>query len=287
MLLEIVKKYFWIAKLVFVALLASQLAMLVNKRFEAKIGGAEIVDVGGVKVAKDKGYVSVSEFAPMLKKNIFNSSYVYVDGALKGAKFLAPEDFELIGTIAWNEEFSMAVIRARVANKNDVYRIGDEIEKGARIVKIEPKKVTIDRNGQTEVLELPEIRVASSRVSFAKNVEVGKDGIKEIGEGQFLVSQDLFRDAFSNPAKIMRGAAVVPFFEKGGIAGFRLKKVRKNSIYGKLGLQKGDVLRRINGIEIKGIDDIMQVMASMREAKRFSLDLARDGKRTSLSYEVR
>ncbi|MCZ7586374.1 MAG: hypothetical protein M5R36_25290 [Deltaproteobacteria bacterium] len=136
-------------------------------------------------------------------------------------------------------------------------------------------------------MELPEIRVASNRVTFSKNVSVGSEGVKEVGEGQFVVSQDLFQEAFSNPAKIMKGAAVVPFFEKGGIAGFRLKRIRKNSVYSKLGLEQNDVLRRINGIEISGIDDIMKVMASMRDARRFSLDLTRNGQRRSFTYEVR
>jgi type II secretion system protein C len=274
-------------KLVFVALLASESAMLVNKRVEAKIGQAAAVSVSDVKIEPAKTHTAKSDFVPILRRNIFNSDYVYVEENQKGNR-TASDTFELIGTIAWAEPYSMAVIKLRTANKIDVYRVGEGLEEGSTVSWIEPRRFGVDRNGHEEILELPEIRVAENRVSFVgSGVDAGAEGIKKVGEGQYVVSQDLFRDAFSNPAKLMRGIMFVPFFEKGGIAGFKVKKVKEDSIYGKLGFTQGDVLRQINGIELKGIDDIMSVMASMKDAHRFSLDLTREGQKKSFSYEVR
>ncbi|MCZ7586373.1 MAG: hypothetical protein M5R36_25285 [Deltaproteobacteria bacterium] len=285
---EVFKKYFWVAKLAFVALLASESAALVNTGIEARIAEAADIDVQAPPRASRSSYVSVKEFIPILERNLFNSDYEYIEGALTGTQAAVPVDYELIGTIAFEDEpFSMAIINNRLDGRSDVYGIGDALSENVTLESVEPKQATIRRQGVPEVLKLVEMRVAPSGPRFGKDVNLGKDGIKEVGEGQYVVSKDLFQETFSHPARMMRGVRVVPHFERGRIAGFRFKRIRKKSLYHKIGLRRKDILRRINGIEISGVDDIMKVMASLREARRFTIDLTRKGQKRSFTYEVR
>ena len=288
MFLELLKKYFWIAKLVFVALLASELAMLTNTRIDAKLGSVEAVKLDNVKVEKTQPYVALSDYNPILKKNIFNSDYVYVDDALTGGMKKAPEDYQLMGTIAWNQPWSMAVIQSRTSGKTGVYRTGQKVSDDTEVTLIERKMVTVTRAGKQEILRLPEIEVQANRVKIARtDGNVNEGDIKKVGDTDYVVSKDMLDAGFQNPMMWMRGARVVPHFEKGGISGFQLSNIKPDSLYGKIGLQDGDVIRRINNIEIKGPEEAFRLMSEIKNAKNVSMDITRNGKRMSYSYTVR
>jgi len=286
--LELLKKYFWIVKLAFVALLASELAMLTNTRIDAKLGSVEAVKTENVKVEKPQTYTSLSDYNPILKKNIFNSDYVYIDSALAGGAAKPPEDYQLVGTIAWDQPFSMAIISSKTSGKTGVYRMLAKLTEDTEVTSIERKRVTITRAGKQEVLSLPEIEIQSAKVKVAKgDSKVGDGEVKKVGDDKFVISSGLISDSLSNPMKWMQGARIMPHFEKGGIAGFQISAVKPDGIYGKIGLQNGDVIRRINNIEIKGPEDALKLFGDLKNAKNMSMDITRDGKRMSFSYDVR
>ena len=290
--LELLKKYAWVVKLAFTALLATQLAMLVNTRVEAKLGDVQVVDVDHVKVAQAAAFTSISEYDPILEKNVFNSDYVWVKSDGPSSTESRPEDYELLGTVAWNDTFSMAIIRSRTANKDDVYRVNDPLGDDAEVKDIERKRVTIERDdGRIEVLELPEavlpLQMASNSPMFERGVDVGEGGIKKVGDGAYVVDKGVIEDAFSNWGNVMRGARIVPHFDRGKISGFKIKRIKSNSIYKKLGMEDGDIIHRINGKEITGPDDAFQLMAELKNANRLSMDITRKGERRSFSYDVR
>lgn len=286
---EYVKRYFFIVKLVFVAALAAELAVLVTNRIDSKIGGTPRLEVDNVKVKEGRGFVAIGEYEPILKKNVFNPNFVYVEGMLSGRtnKASVPDDYDLLGTVAWADPYAMAIIRARVANAVDVYRVGEMIQDEAEVVKIERKKVEIKRNNKIEVLELPEIEAPTAGISAFGDVTVGEDGIAKAGEDAFVVDKQVVDGAFENWGQMMRGARVVPHFEKGRIDGFKISRIKGDSLYKKIGLEDGDIIHRINGIEIKGPDDALRLMSELRDAKNVAIDVSRKGQRRSFSYSVR
>ncbi len=286
---EYIKRYFWIVKLAFTALLAAEMAMLVTRGIDAKIGGTPRLETGEVKVKEGRGYVSIGEYEPILKKNVFNSAFVYVEGMLTGSSKAAKraDDYALIGTIAWNDVYGMAVIHAKLANQVDVYRIGDKVQDEAEVVKIERKRVEVKRGNKVEVLELPEIEAPQSMPLFAANAEEVAEGISKAGEDNFTIDKRVVEDAFSNWGKMMRGARVTPHFEKGQIAGLKIARIKADSLYAKIGLEDGDILHRINGVEFKGPEDAMRLMSEIKDAKNIAVDITRKGQRRSLSYAVR
>jgi general secretion pathway protein C len=197
-----------------------------------------------------------------------------------------PEDYQLLGTIAWDQPFSMAIISSKTSGKTGVYRVKDKIVEDTEVVTIERKKVTIVRAGKQEVLNLPEIEIQTAKLNVSKS-NVGDGEIKQTSETDFVVSKDVIDKQFLNPMGMMKGAKVVPHFEKGGIAGFQISNIRADSLYGKIGLKNGDVVRRINNIEIKGPEEALKLMTELKEAKNVNMDITRDGKRMSYSYSVR
>jgi general secretion pathway protein C len=287
MFLELLKKYFWVTKLIFVALLGSLLAMLTNTRIDAKLGSVESVKMEDVKAKPQQEYTAVSEYKPILQKNLFNSEYVYFDEALAGGK-KAPEDYQLLGTMAWDPAWSMAIIQSRSSGKTSVYREDDKLDGDTTVQTIERKRVTLLRSGQQLFLDLPEIKVASSRISAPiADGKVGDGKIKQTGDGEFVVDNAVLEQLFSNPMALIGSARIMPHFEKGGIAGLQVSKVKPSGLAAKIGMQDGDIIRRVNGTEIKGVDDVLKLMGGLKGSKSINMDLTRGGKRTSLNYSIR
>ncbi len=285
--LDLIKKYLWIIKLSFVAIFAVELGMLVNTRIEAKVGAAPVVDLSGVDLNAGRGYVSISEYEQILKKNVFNSAYVYKPRTQDPTKIKMNDDFDLIGTVAWRQPYSLALIRARRANKIDVYRVGDLIQNEAEVTKIEPRRVTLLRGSKIEILEMPYEPVQLASLSNEDRIVVGDDGIAKSGDGHFVVDKSVIDTAFSNWGQMMRGARIMPHFEKGKITGFKVSRIRADSLYKKIGLENGDILHRINGIEFQGPEDAFKMMSELKESKNVTLDISRNGARKSMSYSIR
>jgi general secretion pathway protein C len=282
--LDVVKKYLWVIKLVFVAVFAIELALLVNTRIEAKVGAAPIIDLSDVNLSVAGGYVSISEYEQILKKNIFNSAYVYKPRVASGPNFKVNEDYDLIGTVAWRQPYSLAIIQAKRANKIDVYRVGDLIQDEAEVTLIEPRRVTLLRGSKIEILEMPYERI---ELASRSNLEAGEGGIAKSGDDHFVVDKSVIDTAFSNWGQMMRGARIMPHFDKGKITGFKVSRIRADSLYKKIGLVNGDILHRINGLEFKGPEDAFKMMSELKESKNVSLDISRKSARKTLTYSIR
>lgn len=93
--------------------------------------------------------------------------------------------------------------------------------------------------------------------------------------------------AFSNLDEVTRQARVVPSFREGQSQGFKLFSIRPHSLFAKLGLVNGDVLKRINGLSLQTPETALEAFASLHEAQHFNLDLERGGVPIHKTYKVR
>jgi general secretion pathway protein C len=73
------------------------------------------------------------------------------------------------------------------------------------------------------------------------------------------------------------------------VVGFRLLRVRPGSILATLGLQTGDRLVSLNGIEVTSTERMLEAYAKLqsRTIDRLTIHLVRDGKPTNIDYVIR
>lgn len=77
---------------------------------------------------------------------------------------------------------------------------------------------------------------------------------------------------------------IVPFFRNGQPVGFKLFGVRNE--YVELGLKNGDVLLRINGIDLSSPEKALEIYANTKAASRIELELERDGRLVTHTYVI-
>jgi general secretion pathway protein C len=126
---------------------------------------------------------------------------------------------------------------------------------------------------------------AAPAAAGANNDELDK-GIKQVSDTKYTVQRSLVDKLLQNQGELMRSARVVPHEENGRVVGVKLYGIRKSSLFGKLGLQNGDMLRTINGFDMGSPDSALEAYAKLRSASNLSLALVRRGNAVTMDYNI-
>ncbi|MDO8445489.1 MAG: PDZ domain-containing protein [Deltaproteobacteria bacterium] len=185
---------------------------------------------------------------------------------------------KLLGTITG--AFPYAVVLDLAGNKQELYRLRNDVGSGWLIDEIEKNRVVLTRGEIKEVLEVKFIEAEPK-------AEVGA-GLKPAptGTGIRLDSRDV-EGALSDLNKVMTQARVVPNMVEGKTSGYRIFNIAPASIYTKLGLQNNDVVERVNGVEIKSPDALYQLFQQIKNERKIALDFNRGGRRESVNIEIK
>lgn len=109
-------------------------------------------------------------------------------------------------------------------------------------------------------------------------------GIQKLGEGKYRISETEFYRLLGSMAFLSKQARLRPVIRNKVVAGYQIYKIRKKSVFDRLGLKDGDRLERINGIPLDGARRKNQLLAQAQKADRIELVLRRKGKRITLVY---
>lgn len=95
------------------------------------------------------------------------------------------------------------------------------------------------------------------------------------------------KEAVGNPAKLLSQAHAVPVLANGDLQGFRLEYLAPGSFFQKAGFLYGDVLQRINGVEIHDPARLLSMFGQVADERTVKVDLVRAGQKTTFTYELR
>ncbi len=112
-------------------------------------------------------------------------------------------------------------------------------------------------------------------------------GIKKTGEHNYEVQRATVDSLLGNMSLLSRSARIVPEIRDGKAAGFRLFSVRPDGPFAKIGLQNGDVISAINGLEMTSPDKALEVYTKLKSASHLSVGLERNGQKINKEYNIR
>jgi len=200
----------------------------------------------------------------------------------------------LIGTaIADPPRYSLCQITNPDVNETQVYAIGDKYQ-GARIYRIEKERVLLDNNGVNEYIDMggiggPNLGVSplpAPGVAQVQHEGGGGDGVRQLSENQYVVARSEINSALTNLSDLATKARIVPSFKNGVANGFKLFSIVPDSLYAKIGIQNGDVIRRINGYEMNSPDKALEIYQKLRDASRIEIEIERRGETLRKSYSI-
>jgi len=292
------RKYFWSIDLAFLALSALLCASAVNAWVGTKLTPdldlqaaapppRPVAAMGPARVSLEKTAkvlgieLPKNEPVAIPKEPVFDPNADPVRSTLR---------VTLIGTMVANRpEWSLATMRDDNARQTGAYFPGDTIL-GAEVLQIERMRVIVRNQGRKEFIALgeggapPPAPMAVATAAPAAT-DQGAD-VQKVDENNYVISRDELDKQLSNLNSIATQARIVPSFKNGVANGFKLFSIRPGSIYSKIGIQNGDVIRKINGYEINSPDKALEVYAKLKESSKVEIELERGGQTTTKSYSI-
>jgi general secretion pathway protein C len=208
---------------------------------------------------------------------------------------------KLLGTlVAGLPEWSIASIQDVVTLKTQTYMVGDTIQT-ATVLEIERSRVIIKNNNRREFIDAtsgdgsqapppivasPVVQAPAANTAPPPGVTLGA-GIKAVSENEYEVPRAEIDKTLSNLNDVAMQARIVPAFKDGVAQGFKLFSIRPDSIYTKIGVQNGDVLKRINGYDLNSPEKALEIYSKLKEASRIDIEIERNGSTVRKTYNVR
>jgi general secretion pathway protein C len=301
------KRHFWIVHLLFIFLVMLLVARTANAFIESMVtplptGRAKapsrtvatvaVASLDGEKIAKLTGLPSPKPEPAVLepKQPELDMNAAPVHSALR---------VKLLGTLlAGLPEWSIASIQDVVTLKTATYMKGDKIQ-NAEVLEIERQRVIILNNNRREFIDgnagdgsMAPVAMPMAPVMPAANtgappsVALGTT-IKQVSENEYEVPRAEIDKTLSNLNDVAMQARIVPAFKDGVAQGFKLFSIRPDSIYTKIGVQNGDVLKRINGYDLNSPEKALEIYSKLKEANRIDIEIERNGANVRKTYNVR
>ena len=307
MIFSLLKKYIWLINIFLIIAISYVTAQIVNDKLKNKIfspseiSASEKTDDNQIKIASlNKRKYSRSYYDLILKRNIFGAKDISIDNATQGENdSSAPAtslNIELLGTYLNISGDSIAVIKNLDNEKVRGYSDGQLIDvitnEKVKLLGVDNCKALIDRRARgTEIVECKrdfKITTSSNSVktrepkkpsSFKKND--GDSGIKQLDETRFEIEKKMLDELLEDPTSILNQARVVP--QKDGL---RFFGIRPSSVFFKIGLRNGDIVHKINDVELNDVQNALGIFGSLKDQSEFSVDFTRRGKKHSYAYNV-
>ena len=242
---------------------------------------------------KASGRKSFAAYRPILQRDLFKTQKSPVKQPVQESK-VDLENIEetklklkLWGTVTGEERQSYAVIEDTQKREQNLYRVGDSVQ-NATLKMILRSKVILSLNGKDEVLGMEELTQKSrarSRPARASASPASTPGA--VRTQRVSLRRNMIENAIQDVSKLMTEIQIRPHMEDGVAAGLALSNIKPNSIFRRMGLRNGDVLKSVDGSEIQTVDDALKLYENLKTASEVSVRIQRRGRERNISYNIR
>ncbi len=169
------------------------------------------------------------------------------------------------------------------SNKKSIILEQYEKFNGYTLTKLYKNYVLFEKNLKEYKLELPKEKEVSYEIE--KKTSSGKEKIIVSGNS-VSVNRNYLNSYVKNLDKVWKDIAIKDIRKDGKVEGFKINSINKNSVFGKLGLKQNDVIKSVNGTEIKSYADAFKIYNKINSLEYLSLEILRNNEMMELNYEV-
>jgi general secretion pathway protein C len=208
----------------------------------------------------------------------------------------APEtklNLDLLGILSIGEKEGLAII-AGSGQEEKVYKVGDRIPGNVTLKAVYADRVLLEGSAGLETLMLPK---EGGLVNFVETgdkqqtntdeqvIEQNQSQSQESGANPQVLSD--YRNKLSrNPAEIQKMAKISQAMDGDKVIGYRLQPGPDSAMYKALGLEDGDVVTSVNGIDLTKPENGIRALQTLRRAKEISATILRDGQEMQINRSL-
>lgn len=136
------------------------------------------------------------------------------------------------------------------------------------------------------------------KLSLLKDNEVVKNIIKKKVKKEIIedikavddivfVKRTFMDKYIKSPEKIWKEIAIKETKKDGKINGFKITRLSYKSVFYKLGLKQGDIIKSVNNIELKNYANAFKIYNDIGTLQNLSFTILRNNKEMELEYEIK
>jgi general secretion pathway protein C len=188
-------------------------------------------------------------------------------------------NLKLLGTVVSERGSSWAVIHDLDSDRQEMATVGSVVA-GARVVSIGKDRVVLNVDGREELLVLGAEGTRSAG---------GRDdqGPRESATSTYVLSREVVRETLENLPALMTQARAELYFKEGRAEGFQLSQIQDGSLIKSVGFQDGDVIRSVNGQEVRSLEDAIEIYQKFGDSDSFTIGILRGERTKTLHVRVK
>ena len=201
---------------------------------------------------------------------------------------------KLLGVYAAENEQKASAIVEETTGAQSVVFVGEALPGGYGSLKqVFADRIIIDRGGRLETLRMEDLTGQLGDLSGPKEDEpVGKAEIRSIDKRRDAQVAQSLNDVRSklqtDPASLRDVLSIEPSYDKGSgqLLGYRLGPGKDRKLFGRVGLQRNDLVTAINGVALDDPTRAMALLNDLNSAKELTLTLQRGGQQIDLQLPL-
>lgn len=189
----------------------------------------------------------------------------------------------LIGAVVSDRGGVFAIVEELTSKKQILLRLHDQIPDLGEVSEIRRDGIVVRQGDREEVLELgsSETPAGAGGGSIPPASQAPGAPVRKV------IDRREVEQAMSDLPKLLTQARAVPFMVNGAVNGFRIDYIAPTSFYEKIGVRPGDVLQRINGVDIRDPSAMLSLLQQLKNERVVKLDMVRNNQRSTVTYELR
>jgi type II secretion system protein C len=230
----------------------------------------------------------------ILARNLFNVSTLNPEP-------LGPEDesyqktklpLRLLGTAAAQDTaLSWAAVEDLETKQHLVVRVDQDIKGGAKVVRIERRRIVLQNGAQLEELGLegdtpgaPPIQTTQRRTQARPGA---RGNLERLADNRFAVNRGELQNLATNPSALFSQARILPKYEGGQMVGVQVSGIKPGSWFEQAGIQNGETITAVNGAAI-GADGAPMLFREITQGSATRVTVrGTDGNERELSVDIR
>ena len=206
-------------------------------------------------------------------------------GAPVRASFGLAARIRVLGIVFGDQRF--AIIEELASKQQMLYRVHDQVLDLGEVSEIRRNGILVRQGDLEELLELALLDNPAVQGGSAGTAQAAAQTQTAGVPLRKVLDRREVEQAMSDLPKLLSQARAGPHMVNGTINGFRLDYVAPTSFYEKIGVQAGDVLQRVNGVDIRDPSTMLNLLQQLKNEQIVKLDVLRNNQRSTITYELR
>lgn len=202
---------------------------------------------------------------------------------VKKQKVQTLSSYTLKGIYSTTSNGGWIIIENKRNKKSSFISQFEEVD-GYILTKLYKKYVIFEKQAKEYKLDIQvnnqNVKYEVSRTvnNIDENIVVNNDNVK--------VKRNYLNSYINNIDKVWNNIAINEVKTNGKIDGFKVGRVNKDSVFGKLGLKKGDIIKSINNNVLGSYADAFKVYNNINSTKYLNIEILRNNEMMELNYEI-